>query len=115
MTGDYHTWPEQWAIDSVQQTQKAYQNIEFADAAIDGQRLRITIQLPSGYIDKNQAIAAQQLAKAAFVEPSSSMPFAGPETSEPAYLSSGLVFTVRHPFQLHLRLTPTLESSALPF
>jgi len=64
MTGDYHTWPEQWAIDSVQQAQKAYQNIEFATAAIDGQRLRITIQLPSGYIDKNQAIAAQQLAKA---------------------------------------------------
>jgi hypothetical protein len=65
-TGDYHTWPEQWAIDSVQQAQKAYRNIEFAAAAIAGQRLRITIQLPSDYVDKNQAIAAQQLAKAGF-------------------------------------------------
>jgi hypothetical protein len=65
-TGDYHTWPEQWAIDSVQQAQKAYRNIEFTAAAIAGQRLRITIQLPSDYVDKNQAITAQQLAKAGF-------------------------------------------------
>jgi S1/P1 Nuclease len=63
-TRDYHFWPEPWAIDSVQQARKAYQNIEFASAAVDGQRLRITIQLPSGYIDQNQAIAAQQLAEA---------------------------------------------------
>jgi hypothetical protein len=62
--GDYRIWPEQWAIDSVQQARKAYQNIEFAAAAVDGQRLRITIQLPSGYIDKNQEIAAEQLTKA---------------------------------------------------
>jgi len=63
-TGDYHIWPELWAIDSVQQAWKAYQNIEFASATVDGQRLRITIQLPSGYVDKNQAIAARQLIKA---------------------------------------------------
>ena len=63
-TGDYHIWPELWAIDSVQQARNAYQNIEFASATVDGQRLRITIQLPSGYFDKNQAIAARQLAKA---------------------------------------------------
>ena len=65
-TGDYHNWPEQWAIDSVQQAQKAYQDIEFGAATIDGQRLRITIQLPNGYIDKNQGMAAPQLAKAGF-------------------------------------------------
>ena len=65
-TGDYHTWPEQWAIDSVQQAQKAYRDIEFAAAGVAGQRLRITIQLPSDYVDENQAIAAQQLAKAGF-------------------------------------------------
>jgi hypothetical protein len=63
-TGDYHIWPELWAIDSVQQARKAYQNIKFASAAVDGQRLRITIQLPSGYIDTNRAIASEQLLKA---------------------------------------------------
>jgi hypothetical protein len=45
--GDYHTWPEQWAIDSVQRAQKAYRNIEFGAAIIDERRLRITIRLPS--------------------------------------------------------------------
>ena len=66
MTGDYHSWPEQWAIDSVRQAEKAYQNIQFTSATIDGKRLHISIQLPSGYIDSNQAIAAEQLAKAGF-------------------------------------------------
>jgi S1/P1 Nuclease len=64
MHGDYHSWPEQWAIDSAHQAQKAYQNIEFNPATINGQRLRIAIQLPSNYIDTNKAIAAEQLAKA---------------------------------------------------
>jgi S1/P1 Nuclease len=63
-TGDYHTWPEQWAIDSVQQAGKAYRNIEFGAASIDGQRLRITVQLPDGYIDDNRSVATTQLAKA---------------------------------------------------
>jgi len=63
-TGDYHTWPEQWAIDSVQQARKAYQNIKFDTARIDGQRLRITVQLPTAYIDENRPLAATQLAKA---------------------------------------------------
>ena len=63
-TGDHHTWPEQWAIDSVQQAQKPYQNIELGAATIDGQRLRITVQLPSGYIDEYRALAAIQLAEA---------------------------------------------------
>ena len=62
--GDYHTWPEQWAIDSVQQAGKAYRNIEFDAARIDGQRLRITVQLPDHYIDDNRSVAATQLAKA---------------------------------------------------
>lgn len=62
--GDYHTWPEQWAIDSAQQARKAYRNIEFGAASIDGQRLRIMIQLPSGYVDENRSLAATQLAKA---------------------------------------------------
>jgi hypothetical protein len=62
--GDYHTWPEQWAIDSVQQAKKAYQNIEFGAATIDGRRLRITFQLAADYVDKNRTVAATQLAKA---------------------------------------------------
>jgi S1/P1 Nuclease len=63
-TGDYHTWPEQWAIDSVQQARKAYRNIKFAAATTDGQRLRITIELPTAYVDENRSLAASQLAKA---------------------------------------------------
>jgi hypothetical protein len=66
MAGDYHSWPEQWVIDSARQAQRAYQNIQFANATIDGQRLHITIQLPSGYIDSNRVIVAEQLAKAGF-------------------------------------------------
>ena len=62
--GDYHTWPEQWAIDSVKQARKAYQDLEFGAATIDGQRLRITVQLPTGYIDENRYLAARQLARA---------------------------------------------------
>lgn len=62
--GDYHNWPEQWAIDSVQQAEKAYQHIEFATASVDSHRLRITVQLPSSYIDTNRGIAAEQLLKA---------------------------------------------------
>jgi hypothetical protein len=64
MTGDYHVWPEQWAIDSVKQARNAYQNIAFQAATIDGQRLRITVRLPSGYIDTNRKMAAAQLVKA---------------------------------------------------
>ena len=62
--GDYHNWPEQWAIDSVQQACTAYRNIKFDAATIDSQRLRITVQLPTGYIDENRSLAATQLAKA---------------------------------------------------
>jgi len=62
--GDYHTWPEQWAIDSVQEAQEAYRNIRFNSATIDGPRLRISVQLPSDYTEMNQLIAAQQLTKA---------------------------------------------------
>ena len=64
MTGDYHIWPEQWAIDSVKQARKAYQKIELNTATIDGQRLRITIQLPTAYVEQNRSLAAAQLAKA---------------------------------------------------
>jgi hypothetical protein len=62
--GDYHTWPEQWAIDSVQQARKAYQKIAFNVAVIDGQRLRFAIQLPTGYIDEKRPLVATQLTKA---------------------------------------------------
>jgi hypothetical protein len=51
-------------IDSVQQARKACQNLEFDAATIDGQRLRITVQLATGYIDENRSLAATQLAKA---------------------------------------------------
>ncbi|MBV8484557.1 MAG: S1/P1 nuclease [Verrucomicrobia bacterium] len=63
-TGDYHTWPEQWAIDSVQQARKAYRDIKLEAARTDGQRLRITVQLPTSYVDENRSLAATQLAKA---------------------------------------------------
>jgi hypothetical protein len=62
--GDYHTWPEQWAIDSVQQARTAYRNIRLDAASTDGQRLRIAVQLPTGYIEYNRSVAATQLAKA---------------------------------------------------
>ena len=62
--GDYHDWPEQWAIDSVRQARRVYQDLQFGEATIDGQRLRITIQLPSNYIDENRSLAATQLVKA---------------------------------------------------
>jgi hypothetical protein len=58
------SWPEQRAIDSVQQALKAYKDIQFNAVTVDGQRLRIVVQLPSGYIDKSRAIATEQLAKA---------------------------------------------------
>jgi nuclease S1 len=63
-TGDYHNWPEQWAIDSVRVAHGVYTGIQFMSAAINGQRLRIIVQLPSGYIETNKPVAAQQLAKA---------------------------------------------------
>jgi hypothetical protein len=62
--GDYHNWPEQWAIDSVQQASNAYRNIEFHTATIDGQRLRISVQLPNSYLIENRSTAAAQLVKA---------------------------------------------------
>ncbi len=62
--GNYHVWAEQWAIDSVQQAQQAYKNIILGSASIDGQRLRIAIELPNNYTESNQPIAAEQLAKA---------------------------------------------------
>jgi hypothetical protein len=65
-TGDYHDWPEQWAIDSVHQARKAYKDIQFGAAMIINQRLKITIQLPTGYVEANTAVAAEQLSKAGF-------------------------------------------------
>ena len=62
--GDYHIWPEEWAIDSVLQARKAYRNIQFDSASIDGHWLRVAIQLPTGYIDDNRSLAAAQLVKA---------------------------------------------------
>jgi hypothetical protein len=63
-TGDYHLWPEQWVIDSVRQAQNAYRNIEFGAASVDGQRLRISVQLPNSYLIENRSAAAAQLLKA---------------------------------------------------
>jgi S1/P1 Nuclease len=63
-TGDYHTWPERWAIDSVQQARRAYRNIKLDAATIDGQHLRIAVQLPDGYLEENRSLAATQLVKA---------------------------------------------------
>ena len=62
--GDYHSWAEKWAADSVRQAQRAYQGITFGSATIADRRLRIVVQLPDDYIDKKRPLAAAQLAKA---------------------------------------------------
>jgi hypothetical protein len=62
--GEYHTWPEQWAIDSVRRARTAYRNIDLGAASIDGRRLQIMIQLPNGYVEENRSLAATQLVKA---------------------------------------------------
>ena len=65
--GDYHHWPEAWALESVGVAKSAYSGIQFNSVESMGEpnRLWISISLPSGYEEKNRVLAAQQLSKAA--------------------------------------------------
>jgi nuclease S1 len=61
--GDYHSWPEQWAVDSAHVAQNAYRSLTLESASLEGQRLRISIRLAPDYLEVNQPIVAEQLAK----------------------------------------------------
>ncbi len=65
--GDYHRWPEEWALDSVAAARQAYAGIVFRAGQIDDdqQSVRLWIRLPNDYLIRSRAIAADQLCKAA--------------------------------------------------
>ena len=65
-SGDYHTWAEAWAIESVRIATLAYLGIVFEKAEVDADKnlLRIDITLPRNYLEANRVYAAQQLTKA---------------------------------------------------
>ena len=65
-SGDYHQWASAWAIDSVKAANLAFSGINFGTAEFDADQhlVRITVTLPTNYIEENRARAAQQLAKA---------------------------------------------------
>jgi hypothetical protein len=65
--GDYHRWPEAWALESVKLANAAYLGIRFNSVETMGERdpLWISITLPTDYENKNKALAAQQLVRAA--------------------------------------------------
>ena len=64
--GDYHRWPETWALESVRVAKSAYAGIRFksVETMDEPKSLWISITLPQGYEEKNTVLAAQQLAKA---------------------------------------------------
>jgi S1/P1 Nuclease len=64
--GDYHRWPEVWALESVKLAKEAYFGIRFNTVETMGERdpLWISITLPADYEKKNKALAAQQLVRA---------------------------------------------------
>jgi hypothetical protein len=65
--GDYHLWAETWALESVKVANSAYAGIRFNSVETMGgtNPLWISITLPPDYEEKNTALAAQQLTKAA--------------------------------------------------
>ncbi len=65
--GDYHRWPEAWALESVKLANAAYLGIRFNTVETMGERdpLWISITLPHDYEKKNKDLAAQQLTRAA--------------------------------------------------
>jgi S1/P1 nuclease len=65
--GDYHRWPETWALESVKLANAAYLGIRFNSVETMGERdpLWISITLPHDYENKNKTLAAQQLVRAA--------------------------------------------------
>ena len=66
-SGDYHRWAETWALESVKLANSAYAGIRFnsVETMNDPNSLWISITLPVDYEQKNTAVAAQQLVKAA--------------------------------------------------
>jgi hypothetical protein len=65
--GDYHHWPEIWALESVKLAKAAYFGIRFNTVETMGERepLWISVTLPADYDEKNKTLAAQQLVRAA--------------------------------------------------
>ena len=65
--GDYHRWPEAWALESVKLANAAYLAIRFKTVETMGERdpLWISVTLPPDYEKKNKELAAQQLVRAA--------------------------------------------------
>jgi hypothetical protein len=65
--GDYHLWPEVWALESVKLAKAAYVGIRFNTVETMGEQnpLWISVTLPADYHGKNKTLAAQQLVRAA--------------------------------------------------
>jgi hypothetical protein len=65
-SGDYHTWAEAWAIESVRIATLAYLGIVFEKAEVDADKnlLRMDITLPRNYLEANKQYAADRLRKA---------------------------------------------------
>jgi S1/P1 Nuclease len=65
--GDYHRWPETWALESVKMANNAYAAIRFNsyETMGDPNSLWISITLPPDYAEQNAPRAAEQLTKAA--------------------------------------------------
>jgi hypothetical protein len=64
--GDYHHWPEAWALESVRAANLAYEGIRFnaVETMNDANSLWIAISLPADYDEKSRVLAAHQLTKA---------------------------------------------------
>jgi hypothetical protein len=65
--GDYHTWAEAWATESNHlATDDVFSGIKFGPAQMkNAQRIeQIPITLPPGYVEKNEPVVEDQLAKA---------------------------------------------------
>jgi hypothetical protein len=64
--GDYHHWPEIWALESVKLANLAYAGIKFTavETMVDANSLWIAVSLPSDYDEKCRVLAAHQLTKA---------------------------------------------------
>jgi hypothetical protein len=65
--GDYHRWPELWAVESARVANSAYAGIRFMSVEPMGEpdSLWISIALPTDYAKRNTTVAAQQLTKSA--------------------------------------------------
>ncbi len=69
--GDYHSWAEAWATDSVHEAAAVYRGLIFTNAKVSGASERKTLEsieaeLPKDYETKQKPRAQAQLAKAAF-------------------------------------------------